>query len=292
MSSSSTPEPPLVDYHVHPDYSFDAQGSIDDYCRGALARGLDEICFTTHYDADPQYFAQDGWVVVDDRRQPLDQPWLHRYAAEIQAAAETFRPQGLGVKLGLEVGYFEGVAEHLAPLLAAHPFDYIIGSVHWVDGYALSFNKDCLAWLAGAGEAACLARYFDQLALAAGCGAFDCIGHSDLYRRTLRRRHQDELDLPEVRRAVDRFFGACVDNGVGIEINTRNAHLHPTMISPGPGLLALAAAAGVRTVTTGSDAHDPTRVGDGLATGIKAARAAGFDAITTFDRRRPTRHPL
>ena len=42
-----------VDYHVHPDYSLDATGTIDEYCDRALELGLKQICFTTHYDSDP-----------------------------------------------------------------------------------------------------------------------------------------------------------------------------------------------------------------------------------------------
>ena len=44
----------LPDYHVHPDFSFDAKGTIDEFCETAIKKGLTEICFTTHYDTDPR----------------------------------------------------------------------------------------------------------------------------------------------------------------------------------------------------------------------------------------------
>jgi len=56
--------PRLVDYHVHPDYSLDATGSVQEHCRRAVELGLAEICFTTHFDADPAFAREDGWVRV------------------------------------------------------------------------------------------------------------------------------------------------------------------------------------------------------------------------------------
>ena len=44
---------PMTDYHVHSDYSQDAEGSIFDYCRRARELGLEEICLTPHFEIDP-----------------------------------------------------------------------------------------------------------------------------------------------------------------------------------------------------------------------------------------------
>jgi histidinol phosphatase-like PHP family hydrolase len=45
--------PGVADYHCHCDYSVDAEGSVDEYCQAAIRRNLAEICFTTHFDANP-----------------------------------------------------------------------------------------------------------------------------------------------------------------------------------------------------------------------------------------------
>ena len=77
----------LIDYHVHPDYSTDAQGTIDEYCRKALEIGLDEICFTTHYEPDP-YIKDtiDGHALVKGKLVPMDSNWLDYYVADIERA--------------------------------------------------------------------------------------------------------------------------------------------------------------------------------------------------------------
>ena len=45
--------------------------------------------------------------------------------------------RGLPVKLGLEVDYFPGIERELAELLEPYPWDYLLGSVHFVDGFAV-----------------------------------------------------------------------------------------------------------------------------------------------------------
>ena len=48
--------------------------------------------------------------------------------------------QGLPVKLGLEVDYVGEQQARLAELLEPYPFDYLLGSVHWLDGMAVDMS--------------------------------------------------------------------------------------------------------------------------------------------------------
>lgn len=157
----------LVDYHVHPDYSVDARGTVAEHCRTALQRGLGEICFTTHFDADPEYADQEGWVRLRGRLTPLTGRWLGAYHADIAQAREEFGPTGLVVRAGLEVDYFRGVERALIPLLEG------AGASDWLEAY-------------GADEG--VGRYCAAIAEAAGCGLFDCLGHLEVYRRSRRAR--------------------------------------------------------------------------------------------------------
>ena len=55
----------VSDFHCHCDFSVDAVGSVDDYCRAALKRGLAEICFTTHYDTNYAINYSDNYIRID-----------------------------------------------------------------------------------------------------------------------------------------------------------------------------------------------------------------------------------
>ena len=60
--------PQLTDYHMHCDYSVDAIGSIRDYCEASLKRRLAEICFTTHYDLNPESDAIDCYILINGQK--------------------------------------------------------------------------------------------------------------------------------------------------------------------------------------------------------------------------------
>ena len=41
-----------IDYHMHTFFSTDSEGNPEEYIKKAIELGLDEICFTDHYDVD------------------------------------------------------------------------------------------------------------------------------------------------------------------------------------------------------------------------------------------------
>jgi histidinol-phosphatase (PHP family) len=291
MSSSCTSSR-LADYHVHPDYSIDAEGSIDDYCRAALERGIGEICFTTHHDAEPRPDDADCWVVVRGRRMRVTEPYIESYAADVRSAAATYGCQGLVVRLGFEIGWWPGVEGEVARITAACQPDYLLGSVHWAGDYCVAYPAHARAWLGRGGAERSLAAYYRQYAEAASSGLFDCLGHVDVFRRTLHEPDEGHLDLPLVREAAAELMSACVRTGTGLEINTRLAPYDARLICPGPRLLGMAVAAGVTTMVTGSDSHTPAALGAGLVAGAAAAKDAGLGHLTSFAGRRRSPAPL
>jgi histidinol-phosphatase (PHP family) len=282
----------LVDYHVHPDYSIDAEGAISDHCRIAVARGLGEICFTTHYDADPAYAAQEAYALVRGRLRALSERWLDSYFEDVAAARAAFEPAGLLIRAGLEIDYFAGVEELLAPVVGEYPFDYILGSVHRVDGYQLSTASGSAAWIDRYGPREALARYGRRLAGAASAGLFDCLGHLEVYRRSLRRAAPARPLPADPAEALGPALQEAARCGVGLEVNTRSARFGAQYQAPRLEVLRLARAEGIQVITFGSDAHSPDGVGVGIEAGMEAAREAGFREFCGFNRRRPQARPL
>ena len=121
----------IVDYHMHlrdPEERIDhSLEAVEKFVEAAAERGVDEICFTEHV----YYFVQ--------TRRLWDQQYmlercvhdLDRYVGAIIEAKE----RGLPVKLGLEVDYLAGRERETADVLAPYPWDYLLGSVHFVDGF-------------------------------------------------------------------------------------------------------------------------------------------------------------
>ncbi len=165
----------IVDYHMHlrgPGERVDhTAAAAEPFVETATRRGVDEIGFSEHV----YYFRQAAeiWEVpyqVERCVRDLD--------AYCDAVLEAKR-RGLPVKLGLEVDYV-GVRQHrLAELLSPYPFDYLLGSVHWLDG--LPVDQEPGIWAELSVEAI-WRRYFDALCELAESGAVDV-----LRTRTCRR---------------------------------------------------------------------------------------------------------
>lgn len=275
----------MSDYHIHPDFSLDAEGSIEAHCRSALSRGLGEICFTTHFDTEPETYVTDARIRVDGTWVSVDGEWQSSYFAAIDAAVAQFGKAGLTIRTGVEIGYHDDVVRRYAGMIRDWPFDYVLGSVHRLGGLAVTIPADLAMLLARGGREAPLVRYWQTVEKAATCGLFDCLGHLDVYRRTARDRAERDLRSDAVRAAAVRALQAAAANGVGIEVNSRDAAAGPGGVCPGPELLALAVEAGVRTFTTGSDAHSPDGVGVGVDSGLALLRAAGVSQIASFAHR-------
>jgi histidinol-phosphatase (PHP family) len=262
----------IVDYHMHlraPDESLDhSVEGVERFVEQATERGLDEIGFTEHV----YYFTQTRalWSVpyhLERCRYDLD-PY-------VDAIVEAKR-QGLPVKLGLEVDYVPGREEETRRLLAPYPWDYLLGSIHFLDGLAVD-QRPGLVDEAGREEA--WERYFRALETAARSGVFDSLAHPDLVKFNGGPLPWDYAPL------VSALDGVC------IEISAAGLHKPHGRLYPEPELLAAGRQAGVG-ITLASDAHIPQDVGRDLDRAIEHARSAGYDTITVFDRRQAVQEPL
>ncbi len=284
---SSPPIAGRYDYHLHPDYSIDAEGSMDEFCREAALRGLNEVCFTTHVDTEPEAPRGDWMVSVHGTLVPTEGQWIEEYLADVAAAAAKYAPLGLKVRAGLEIGFHDGVVEKVGRLVESYPLDFVLGSVHMVGAYSMAYAAHVAALFRSRGPTAALTEYFARVGRAAECGLFDCLGHLDLYRRTQGLAAESELADEAIREAAQHALETAAAAGVGIEINARSAAAGPGRLSPGPQLLRIAASAGIKVVTFGSDSHSPATVGANLEVAYAEALRAGFGNIATFEKRKP-----
>lgn len=253
----------MVDYHVHPDFSPDARGSVAECCRVAVARGLDEVCFTTHWEPDPARRDRE-WVNVAGRRVAMDGDWPAAYLSTIEACRHAF--PGLGVRAGLEVGYEPAYEPEVRRFLAANQFDFVLGAVHCLDSTAITAGSELdelrRVWVPG-GAGRFVARYFEVLRAAARSGLFDSLAHIDAYRKYARPLFDDSFD-DAVARELPATLGVIAGSGTGIEVNSSARRRGQSEAYPGTAILRLAVEAGVRVFTTGSDAHSPADVGFGI----------------------------
>jgi histidinol-phosphatase (PHP family) len=169
----------------------------------------------------------------------------------------------------LEVDYLPGHEDWIRNLASRHPWDYFIGSVHYVsDDWAVDSPFQLAKWKhRDAFEV--WSVYFDRLTMAAATGLFEIIGHADLPKKFGHRPTKDCTPLYE------KFLNAAKQHNCAIELNTAGLRKDCKEIYPSREILQLAFQKGV-PITFGSDAHTPEEVGMNFAEAIQLARDAGY----------------
>jgi len=250
----------MADYHIHPDFSVDAVGSIDDYCRAALEKGLVEICFTTHYDANPTGSEGDRRMRVDGKIVPLSFDTVGRYVDTVNAVQGEYFAQGLEVRCGIEVGYYPGCEEHIRELFQKFPFHYKLAAIHEIEDICLCCQNQIETCFSRFPMEEMANQYFVLMEQAVESRLFDAVAHFDVYKKYGLQYYGEEI-LKVHRGRVEPVFAAMARAEVGLEINTsalRKGHVeyYPTM-----EIVNLARQAGVHIAAIGSDAHSPDEVG-------------------------------
>jgi histidinol-phosphatase (PHP family) len=252
-----------ADYHLHTPLCRHATGEPGEYARQAVAIGLTEIGFSDHSPMRRDNF--------DDWRMNQDQ--LSEYVEKVRKAQRDF-PR-LTIRLALEVDYLPGQEDWIRELAARHPWDYFIGSVHYVSDDWDIDNPAKLSEWNNRDAFEVWSAYFDRLTAAAETKLFEIIGHVDLPKKFGYRPTRDCAPLYE------RFLLAAKKFGCAIELNTAGLRKDCREIYPNREILRLAFQKGV-SVTFGSDAHAPEEVGMGFAEAIRLAQDAGYRSYCQF----------
>jgi histidinol-phosphatase (PHP family) len=250
----------LADYHCHCDYSIDAKGSVAEYCEAALQRGLVELCFATHYDANPDATGNDGFISINGERRPINPENLAPYVDEVRRADERYFGEGLAVKLGLEFGWYPGCEEHVSKLRERFDFDYVLCGLHELENICFCCNTVYEKCLSRYSVERMAELYFSDAIAAAGSGLFNAIAHLDYYRKYGEKFYGPKIN--EIHRPyLAELFGALNASGTAIEINTAALRRGFPQSYPAVEIINAARRAEVEIAHLGSDAHAPDQVG-------------------------------
>ncbi|MDZ4723069.1 MAG: histidinol-phosphatase [candidate division Zixibacteria bacterium] len=250
----------LSDYHCHCNYSIDAEGTIDEYCEAAITRGLKELCFTTHYDINPDTTGDGNLIRVDGEEIPATPENLAPYVDDVRRAAKSYSGQGLTVKLGVEFGYYPGCEESARKIKERYELDYLLCGIHELNNICFCCRHEYGNCYKRFSLEQMLEAYFTDMISAAKSGVFDTIAHFDYYKK-----YGSIYYGPDVFTAHRPFlpdvFSACLKGHTAIEINTAALRRGFDTHYPSLEIIRAAKEAGVNVVRLGSDAHKPEHVG-------------------------------
>jgi histidinol-phosphatase (PHP family) len=261
----------MYEYHTHTTNSPDSRVKMHEYCERAIAIGIEEIAFTDHIDHDP----------ADRSRGHNNYP---TYMADIATCREQYGDR-LTILSAAEVDWNRATAPEVRAYLADKPFDFIICSVHWINGEYL-------------GERArkhpsieVYRHYLDEIeALVTTEDFFHVIGHFDLGKRydTVNGR----IDLEHNRIQLGRIFDAMAAHGKGFDLNTSAVRTAAHEPMPGPDILRLFRAHGGQHATIGSDTHMLNTVGTNIDVAVQTLREATWTTASHIENGRLVAVPL
>ncbi len=263
----------LADYHLHTPLCLHAEGHPREYAAQATRVGLAEIGFSDH-NPMPEYF--------DDWRMPIaDFP---AYLAMVDEARAEF--PALPIRLALEVDYLEGRESWIEQQSKAAPFDYLIGSVHYIaPGWDVDNPKHLSRWRNAGAVEDIWRRYWELYAQMIRLRLFDFYAHPDLPKKFGLRPPGD------LRHYYEPTIQALADTGGAIEVSTAGLRKDCRELYPSREFLQMAFDAGVPIVIS-SDSHAPGEVGIHFDQALALARDVGYRHSLRFEKRQRKVVPL
>jgi len=172
--------------------------------------------------------------------------------------------------------------EKMRALRAAHPFDYMVGSVHDLGGCWVDYSPDATAALKAdmGGDEALQTAYFRAVTGMVGTLRPEVVGHLDLVRKY---EPAGFAFSPRILREIDDTLEAVRAVGAALDVNCAAFRNGYGPVYPLPAILERACAMGVR-VTLGDDSHGVATVGVGLERSVAAIAAAGYRSIAMLTR--------
>ncbi|MEC0134849.1 MULTISPECIES: histidinol-phosphatase HisJ [Paenibacillus] len=267
-----------IDYHTHHERCGHAVGKLEEYVQRGIELGLQQLGLSDHLPlihVDPaSYYPEMAMPMAE----------LPRYVEECLTLKERYRGV-IDLRVGLEADYIEGYEEQIREILSPYPWDYLIGSVHFLGEWDITDHRQVHGW-EGRDALEVYRLYYDAVKKSALSGLYDIIGHMDVIKR-FGYGPQTPEGKAEVKALELETLKVIADSGIAMELNASGLTKPCAEMFPAEHLLQEALRLGI-PLTLGSDAHDPAKLGDGLQEARSMLWHTGFRELAVFEGRRRT----
>jgi histidinol-phosphatase (PHP family) len=256
------------DYHVHLERGPYNKDWMYRFLEAARLADIDEVGFSEHAYRFQQ--TEGIWPHYWNLRPEVD---ADQYVALVQEAKDN----GFPVKLGVEVDFVPGKEEQLETFINQYPWDYVIGSVHFIDEWGFDRPDQAYLWKQNNVEDA-YQQYFALFSEAANTKMFDIMGHPDVIKvfgyRPKDCLMDEYLRCAEILKRADLCF----------EISTAGLRKPVGELYPALEFTQVLVQAGVVAMIN-SDAHRPEDVGHSFDVAYTYAQENGITHLARFSHR-------
>ncbi len=179
----------------------------------------------------------------------------------------------------------KGYAENMLAYKRELNFDYIVGSVHYVDDIIIDYKREYFeqALEACGGYERLVVRYYQILADMVSNLRPEVIGHFDIVRKGFPIECEKELYTPRAKAAAEEALEAMRQFNCILDINTAGYRKGSPFPYPAPVYVQLARDLGI-PVCFGDDSHDASQVGEGIEQAREYLLSMGINRIMTLER--------
>ncbi len=257
----------MWDFHLHSSFSSDSREPMENMVKKAIELGLEEICFTEHYDTDLHVGGE-------------FQTNLGAYRDELIRLREKYHQ--IKLRFGIESGYMPSNVQKTDNMMRGYDFDFIIGSVHSVNEVDIYY----MGCQPSDRERMYRAYLEETLAVLRKAVHYNVLGHINYPSKmeAFKAKPMRSSDSPEL---CDDIFTLLIQNGKGMEFNTSSMR-HSRETGSTIGFLSRFKELGGEIITIGTDAHSTQAMNFMYNEALEALKAAGFKYICTFEKMEPS----
>ena len=239
-----------VDLHTHTNHSHGQNSVQEMYDRGKLL-GLEVMGFSEH---SPR---------------PLAYSYPREYREHLSATFEEYISSVLALKqlsagpkilLGLEMDYFPLEEEFIRNTLAAHPYEYVIGGLHFLNTWGFDHSQEDWDKLSEDEKRHHYEHYYQTLVKLADSGMMHIVAHPDLIKIFSVNFFHEWIQEKSSQALIKKALVAIKDNDMAMEISSAGLRKPCKEIYPGPLLMRIASNLDL-PITFASDAHCINTVG-------------------------------
>ncbi len=263
----------LPDLHIHTPFCGHASGTMEQTVQRAINLGLGEIGFAGHL------FYPHGFVepmkncVIPEEQFP-------KFVSEVFRLQQIYRDR-ITIHLATEADYIKDFVDSTKATCRSYPFDYVIGSVHILDGVVIDYSESMLVQhLEDLGGVEGLwEKYWHSMENLIDADFCNIIGHFDLLKK-----YKASFSATDFTDHIDSLLTRIKDKGLVIEVNTSGIdRSFAREVYPSPTILKLAAKKNIE-ITLGSDAHSPAEVARHFQRAVELLKSFGWKQIAIFEK--------
>ena len=272
-----------IDYHMHFEYGDYDESWVQGFFDSAERREINEIGITEHSHTFPEFeqLYYDDLILDDSFVGQFQKKWLKKnkfkHSLDDYFDFMAKLKKNHNVKTGIEVCNFQNQSA-VKKILDAYHFDYIIGSVHFLHGWAYDSSEikdewnnhdlhDIYEW------------YTEEVEKLAESGLYDVLGHPFNIRLF---KNIPDFDVTKY---LERTAQALKSANMAIDVNTGTRYRYLIEeISPYADFMKIAAKYELPIITS-SDAHKPEDCGSFIDEAIDYVKNFGYTKMLRFSNR-------